>query len=298
MTQISVFKTSEGETTYLAAYEAAMKLWPVPYEEIAVPTRFGMTHVVASGPQDGWPVILLHGMLATSTMWSSNIVGYSKDYRVYAVDVIGQPSKSIPDPDEPIRETADFVAWLNDTLNGLNLERVSLIGMSYGGWIALNFAMAVPERVGKLVLLSPAASFQPFARQFALRMILMALFPTRQTVNSMFGWMGVKETTGDPVARNALELAYLGMKHFRFSPESRGAMPRELSDEELRALHVPVLLLIGEHEVIYDPTKALARARKLLPNYDGELVPGCNHDMCFRQHRIVNSRVLDFLSGN
>ena len=89
-------------------------------------------------------------------MWSPNIADFSKDYRVYAIDVMGQPSKSIPD--EPIRNAADYVAWLTATLDALHLDRVSLVGMSYGGWLALNYAVAAPERVRKLVLLSPGGA--------------------------------------------------------------------------------------------------------------------------------------------
>jgi len=51
----SAFKTPEGETAFLAAYDAAMTLWPVPYEELDTPSRFGNTHVVVSGPKDGPP---------------------------------------------------------------------------------------------------------------------------------------------------------------------------------------------------------------------------------------------------
>jgi hypothetical protein len=56
-----------------------------------------------------------------------------------------------------------------------------------------------------------------------------------------------------------------------------------------------MLLLMGEHEVIYDPARALARARRLIPHFVGELVPQSSHDMCFSQHRIVDRRILDFL---
>jgi pimeloyl-ACP methyl ester carboxylesterase len=59
---------------------------------------------------------------------------------------------------------------------------------------------------------------------------------------------------------------------------------------------VPTLLLMGDHEVIYDPARALGRARRLVSDFEGELVPGCSHDMCFSQHRIVDGRVLDFLN--
>lgn len=295
MTQLTAFKTPEGEAAYFAAYEAAMSLWPVHYEEIEIPTQFGMTHVITSGPVDAPPLVLLHGMSMTSTMWSPNIVDFSKHFRVYAIDVMTQPGKSIPDPDEPIRDTGDFVAWLRETLDELNLDRISLVGMSYGGWLALHFTLAAPERVRKLVLLSPAASLQPLVRQFSLRLLLLILFPTRLTADAMMRWMGIKDTPGDPLNRHLLDLFYLGMKHFRFPPESTGLIG-VFSDEELSALHVPALLLIGDHEVIYDPVKALARARALLPIFEGELVPGSSHNMCASQYPIVDARVIDFLN--
>ena len=173
MTQTTAFKTPEGEAAYLSAYEAAMNLWPVPYEEIEIPTRFGMTHVVTCGPQDAPPMVLLHGYFGTLTMWSPNIADFSKDHRVYVIDVMGQSSKSVPDLGEPIRDAGDFSTWLSETLNGLNLERIYLVGLSFGGWLALNFTISASERVQKLALLSPAASLQPSARQFSLRGMLM-----------------------------------------------------------------------------------------------------------------------------
>jgi hypothetical protein len=44
-----------------SGYNAAMKLWPASYEEIEIPSRFGMTHVVGSGPKDAPPLVLLLG---------------------------------------------------------------------------------------------------------------------------------------------------------------------------------------------------------------------------------------------
>jgi len=60
-------------------------------------------------------------------------------------------------------------------------------------------------------------------------------------------------------------------------------------------MRVPTLLLIGDHEVISNPAKALTRARRLIPDFHGDLVPRSSHDMCISQHRIVDARVLDFL---
>jgi pimeloyl-ACP methyl ester carboxylesterase len=293
MYHASAFKTPEGEAAFLAAYDAAMKLWPVPYEEFEIPNPFGTTHVVVSGPKDAPPLVLLHGYMATSTMWAPNIADFSKRHRVYAIDVMGQPSKSIPM--EPIRNAADYVAWLTATLDALHLDRVCLVGMSYGGWLGLSFAVAAPQRVEKLVLLSPAACFLPIVRQFSVRGMLMVWFPTRITVNWFMRWLGFKDTPGEGDARPVLRVMYLAMKHFRMSQETLRVVPTVFSDGELSAMHVPTLLLMGEREAIYDPAAALDRAHRVVPNLRGELVPRSNHDMCFSQHRIVDARVLDFL---
>jgi pimeloyl-ACP methyl ester carboxylesterase len=288
MSHPSAFKTPEGEAKFLAAYDAALKLWPVPYEELDIPTRFGTTHVVACGPKTAPPLVLLHGYMATLTMWSPNILAFSKDYRVYAVDVMDQPSKSRPD--EPIRDVADFVSWLTATLDALHLDRISLVGMSFGGWLALNYAVAVPQRVRKLVLLSPGGLL-PMVRQFSVRGMLMVSLPIRLTVNTFFHWLGFT----DRAYASLLEMVYLGLKHFRMRLETARVLPTVVSDEALRTMKVPTLLLIGDHEVISDPARALTRARRLIPDFDGELVPGCRHDMCSSQHHIVDARVLAFL---
>jgi len=291
------FKTAGGEAAYLAAYDAAMKLWRVPYEEMSIPSRFGMTHVVVSGPKDAPPMVLLHGYWATLTMWAPNISDFSKDYRVYAIDVMGQPGKTVPD--EPVRNAADYVSWLTATLDGLHLDRISLVGMSYGGWLALTYAVAAPRRVQRLALLSPAASVLPLVKQFSSRGLLMVVFPTRFMVNSFMRWLGTKDNLGDPDTRRmsatVVELIYLGLKHFRIPPETMRVAPTVFSDAELKALHVPTLLLIGDQEVIYDPAAALARARALIPDIEADLVPQSSHDMWVSQHRVVDAHVLDFL---
>ncbi len=91
----SVFRTPEDEAKYMAAYDAVLALWPVPYESFDVPTRFGKTHVIASGPKEAQPLVLLHATSASATMWFSNIADLSRNYRTYALDTIGEPGKSV-----------------------------------------------------------------------------------------------------------------------------------------------------------------------------------------------------------
>ena len=49
--KIRVFKSPESQAEYYAAYETMQKRWPVLYEELYIPTKFGDTHVIASGPR-------------------------------------------------------------------------------------------------------------------------------------------------------------------------------------------------------------------------------------------------------
>lgn len=287
----SPFNTPRGEARFLEAYDRELARWPVRSEHVDVPGRFGTTHVVICGPAAAPPLVLLHGYLATLTMWWPNIAALSQHHRVYAVDVMGQPSRSRPG--EPIRDAADFVSWLTGTLDALRLDRVSLMGMSFGGWLALTYAVAVPRRVDRLVLLSPSGLL-PMVRQFTVRGLLMMGLPSRLTVNVLFRWLGFMSVTH----AGLLDIIYLGLKHFRMPRATTRVAPSALSDEALRALRVPTLLLVGDHEVISDPVRALERARRLVPTCEGALLPGCGHEMYASHHAMVDARVRAFLGGS
>jgi len=57
-------------------------------------------------------------------------------------------------------------------------------------------------------------------------------------------------------------------------------------------------ILSSEREVIYDPVKALDRALRLIPDVRGELIPRCSHDMVSSQRRLVDARVIKFLTSS
>jgi len=298
----SAFKSPEGQAEFMAAYEATLKLWPVPYEPMDITGRYGRTHLVASGPKDAPTLVLLHMFFTSLTQWAANIAYLSRDYRVYAIDVIGQPSMSIPD--QPLKSRQDCVGWLSGVLNALEIERTNLVGASFGGWFTLNYALGVPKRLNKIALLSPVGGFLPLAKQFYVRGMLSKFIPRRFTMQSFVRWMTYQENLRDPSTRLLMycigEQMYLGARYFRQPAEMTNFIPRVLqnpfSDEELRSMQVPTLLLIGQQEALYDSKAALERARRLIPDFEGELLPQANHEMTISKHKYVDQRLLEFLN--
>ncbi len=151
------FKTEAAEARYRVAYDAVLAKWPVAYQEITVPTRLGVTHVIASGPADAPPLVLLHAAMATATVWRPNVEALSEHFRVYAVDTVGQGGRTVAS--RRIESRRDYADWLNDLFDGLGIARASIVGNSYGGFIAFNQAAMAPERIERMVLISPAGGF-------------------------------------------------------------------------------------------------------------------------------------------
>ena len=292
------FDTPQGEAAYIAAYEANMQFWPVPYDTLDLTSRFGITHVVASGPLDAPPLVLLHGYSGSLTMWWPNIADLCRHYRVYAVDVIGQPGKSVPT--RPIASRGEYVEWLTTLLDALDIEQTYLAGMSYGGWLTLNYAIAAPARVRKIALLSPAGGFVPLTEEFYQRSVRL-MSPTPAIAEEFMSWAGAEDIPDDWWMRDRYDRLvkqfYLGLAHFEKAYAAAVVPPDVFSDDELRAMRVPTLLLIGENEPLYDAEVALTRAACLLPRFEGELIPLSSHMMSFTKAAVVDARILAFFEG-
>ena len=67
---------------------------------------------------------------------------------------------------------------------------------------------------------------------------------------------------------------------------------------EWKELQLPILLLIGDHEIMYEPVKAIRQAKKMLPHIQAELIENAGHFLLTDQAEQVNQRVLQFLSSH
>lgn len=287
---ISIFRKNGDKEAFISAYDEALKLWPVPYEELMIPTRFGETHIVAAGSVDAEPLILIHGMTFSATMWYPNIEMLAGKYRVYALDTIGDVGKG--NVTETIKSRQDAMNWLEDILSVLRLTKAIFMGHSMGGWLCTNFAIHNPERVEKLVLLAPASGIYKMALKFFFKVYPAVAFPSESRIMKEIKWF--VSPCFQPDERAETLFRQFIVSGMNCVPCIR-VIPSVFAEEELQNLTVETLLLVGEHETIYNPIKMLERAKKLIPNLTIQMIPNAGHGLSIEQHEMVNEAVKSFL---
>jgi len=284
---VSLFKTAEAEASYRAAYDNSLRLWTVAHESLDIPTQFGQTHVVACGPAGGEPVLLLPAMGLTATMWYATVSGLAGEFRCYAVDFPSDMGLSTIE--NPPRTRSDCTAWLQALLDSLGIAKASFIGASYGSFLALNYAIAEPARVKKMVLSSPAAGIVPLRKSFYLRLFLAFLQPGGSAVGRIMHWMCEDRLPLDhPVIRQMV----VGTKCL--SARIR-VYPLVFTDAELAGIPTPVFLLLGEREVCYRPSSAAERAQRIMPEASVKIVPNAGHLLVMECPDLVNPSISAFL---
>lgn len=110
-------------------------------------------HDVGSGP----PLVLIHGSGPGVTAWANwrlNMPGLGENFRVLAPDMYGFGYTEFPKA--PIRDVAVWVRHLLGFIDALGLQKVSIVGNSFGGALTLAFMIAHPGRVERAVLMGAA----------------------------------------------------------------------------------------------------------------------------------------------
>ena len=213
---------------------------------------------------DGEPLVLLHGNGEDGTYFAHQIAHFSQRFRVLALDTRGHGKSPRGEAPFTIRQFArDLLAFLD----ARGIERAHLLGFSDGGNIALVFALAHHERVGKLVLNG-------------------ANLNTR----------GVKRSVQAPIElgyRMARLFAGLSAKA-RANAEMLGLMVNDpnVAPEELAALTAPTLVIAGENDMIREDHTRLIAER--IPNARLAFVPG-DHFVAAKNPAAFNREVERFL---
>ncbi len=282
------FRGDRQRATFLAAYDAAFTaLWPRPWTETDVDGAFGTTHVHRCGADAGVPIVLLHGASSNAVQWYPFLAALGTHHPIIAVDTLGDPGRSLAR--RPIHEPADSAAWLDETLAALEVPRAHLIGHSYGGWLALNQARHAPDRLVSVAALDPGGLEKVGARfiwlMYVNGMAGLAPAPLRRRLATRLD----NPVLLVPELRKVL---LTGARTFR----TRRPAPAPLSDEDLRAIRTPTLVLVGQRSPLLHPARAQTRVG-LIPHGRADILPGVGHGPGFQHGGDVLTRLLAFLDS-
>jgi len=260
----ALYRSEEGHRKILAHYDALLKRFPVPFISHMIPTRYGDTHVMEWGDPNGPPMILLHGHATNSSMWQPYATSLPQ-YRAIAIDILGQPGKT--DGYVPRTDSTEYMNWLDDVWDTLGLQQATFLGMSFGGYLAIRYAIRRPERVNALIALAPAG-----LSQVQIHRVLWSVLPA---VIGEAGAIHAARNLGHGTSQPETEqMLTLSLSHYIGLPVLR---PWLHSDQELRSLKMPVLLLNGDRDDFFDGPASVKRIRRLVPHSIAEVLPGETH---------------------
>ncbi|GAA2305693.1 alpha/beta hydrolase [Streptomyces kunmingensis] len=238
---------------------------------------------------EGPAMVLIHGIGDSSATWDPLIAQLADSHRVIAPDLLGHGASEKPRADYSV---AAYANGVRDLLGVLGIERVTLVGHSFGGGVAMQFAYQYPERVDRLVLVSTGGvgpQVTPVLRGISL--------PGAALLLSLLGLPGA----GGPVRSVVALLRLLGTSLGRDAPDLMGLV-EALPDVRARAAFVralrsvvdwrgqvvtmldrcylaqgmPTLLVWGDRDGVLPVTHAFT-AHEAMPGSRLEIFPGAGH---------------------
>jgi 4,5:9,10-diseco-3-hydroxy-5,9,17-trioxoandrosta-1(10),2-diene-4-oate hydrolase len=255
---------------------------------------------------DKGPVLLLiHGFGLSVEIWQHNIEPLAKFYKVYAIDLVGfGRTEKHEGPYTP----SFMVDFINDALTAMNLEKVTLIGLSMGGGLSILYTLRFPHKVDKLVLVDSAG----LGKEVIFSMRLMSLpflgeFVTKPS--RKMAYLFFKPAVLNPAQ---LKGQFTDIYYELFSlPGAQTAMlkvirsgcnifgiKKDVLNETLMNLHritSPTLIIWGRQDAII-PLKQAYYAKEKISNSKLHVIEQCGHMPNFEKPDEFNQVVLDFLS--
>ena len=246
------------------------------------------------GERDAPPILLFHGVGDDSAlMWIYNAAALAPHFRLYAIDTLGGPGKSVPD--SCYNKEFDDAVWIDDILDGLRLKDVNIAGVSHGGYLAQYYTLVRPERVNKVICMAssvPAGVTGNPMKTMIKIFFPEALLPTKQNIKKLLVKLSGKNSAA--FIENPLIL-----EHFTYLLRGYNNMAmgyhkiRVFSDEQIDSIRGKILYLTGDA----DPFsilggKAALEEYKMNACFFADVGHGINHEIADE----INAILIEYFS--
>ena len=210
---------------------------------------------------------------------------------VYTIDLLGEPGMS--NQSIPIKNQKDQARWLDEVINGLGLEKVHLIGVSIGGWAAMNLVRHYPKNIASVSLLDPVFVFAPISLKMIIASIPASVsFVPKFIREKMLRFIagGAKADESEPIAK----LIESGMRNYKLKLPS----PDQFSDEDLIKIELPIFALMAENSTMHNSKKAVEKGRNFVENIKIKNCPNASHAINGEYPEMINEKILEFVEHN
>lgn len=257
------------------------------------------TRYVQAGPKDAPAVIMLHGTGGSWENWCANIPYLSKHFNCVAFDMVGSGLTAKPDLDY---EMPIYMAQLLGVIDKLSLRKVSIIGLSMGGWIGSAFAARHSELVDKLILLSSSGMIVDEANSARIQQSRSSAVgnPTFESISTVFRTL-IHDESKRMADLIALRLNIyskpemkIGMQHIVAMQGGEIRDRNLLREEDWRSIKAPCLVIAS----LADRDVYLRTAEKIqewVPNARLLKLEGVGHWIQYEAQDIFNKTALEFL---
>lgn len=243
------------------------------------------------------PIVFLHGAYTSRVAWRFQREALAGDFRMILRDLRGHDGAPSVVPDGWGFDTTEMDDMLA-VLQAEGLERVNLVGHSTGGTIAFLFALKHPEHVARMVLIEPTLlSFVPL-EEWSTQVWIEALERGRRDGGRSLVDGALTELVG-PDWRTRMSLRAAA----RIEAQAGIALAHQeawysldITDDDLRALQCPTLVLYGENGV---PTQPYIRSRMqaVRPDIEWRLVPHAGHNVHLDQPEATSTAIREFFTA-
>ncbi len=273
----SKFRSESGRKAFQEWYHGIHQQSRTAYDLLDIDTCYGNTRVAVGGKSDGPPVLFLHGWSGNGMMWeiTGSLQSLAGDYRIYLVDVIGQPNNSSP-LSPPVRGLG-YGIWLSELLDKLGVDSCAIVGMSFGGFLIVKMAQVAPERIRKAIFMGPAGFTGLHIRPRMVSAFSRAILrPSRLNIKHFVqsNILGSSDRFTPDQLDKIVDMFHITFRHF--SPGAQ--FPYLFPSRELQAVRNPSILLCGEQDALFDAERLRKRAEGHLPGLiRAEILPGLGH---------------------
>ncbi|WP_440769079.1 alpha/beta fold hydrolase [Natronorubrum sp. DTA28] len=253
------------------------------------------TDAVTTERGDGRPVVFAHGTLMDRTMFRPQLEALAPDYRAIAYDLRARTDRYAPGYD-----LGDLVEDCDALLDGIGEESAVIGGMSMGGFMALRFALAYPERVDGLILIDSMAAPHEAEEQQTYGQLVDPLEGStdstpRSLAEGVTGYLFGETTRGEnPALVDEWVDRWATYPGAAVYNELHSWLERPDVTDRLSAIDVPVLIVHGEEDPSIDPSRAEPMLEEL-PDASMERIPDAGHTSNLERPEPVNEAIRSFL---